>query len=275
MRMNILELIIPLRKEAIMGATAEDVLAEMDISFDGTNDNHGEIDVATTGLEKTIAQLDQVRSTTEELQEQTVALRYEDKVAIINVALDKSNEAQSQISTAKESLLNAKTVLEGAISTLREAQTCIQSLINLATTAPAPVQATPAQIPIIFSGGPPEVILDKYPYGKIKPPSEAALDHICDGHPTKKESGGHLHGTGRPGKTEFPDGWGRLEISEALTAVANLAENPRHRKNGEWYAQGTFQNVTVNAVVQPDGSITAGWPVRGPGVICNPELAER
>jgi Bacterial EndoU nuclease len=131
---------------------------------------------------------------------------------------------------------------------------------DTASTSPAPAT----------TGPPPPFALSGYPYNRPHPISWSDLHHICHGDPDDERKGGHLHGTGRRGKTEFPPDWDEEKASEALTAVATHPGETDERGNGNWYATGTHEGVTVTAVVRPDGSIEAGWPDSGPGVRRNP-----
>jgi hypothetical protein len=96
--------------------------------------------------------------------------------------------------------------------------------------------------------------------------------HILDGE--ADGSGGHRHGTGNPGKTEFPASWDDEKIVDTLLDVAHQPDHPpRHQDwNGRWVTRGTRDDVEVVAVVAPDGRIWSGWPTPGgPGVVKNPK----
>jgi Bacterial EndoU nuclease len=97
------------------------------------------------------------------------------------------------------------------------------------------------------------------------------LTHILDGDST---GGGHRHGTGKPGKTEFPADWDDGQIADTLVDVARrpgLA--PGHQEwNDRWVARGTRDDVEIVVVIARDGRIWSGWPLPGgPGVVKNPE----
>jgi hypothetical protein len=96
--------------------------------------------------------------------------------------------------------------------------------------------------------------------------------HILDGD--ADGSGGHRHGIGNPGKTEFPASWNDEKIINALLDVARQPDHPpRHQEwNDPWVARGTRDDVEVVAVIARDGRIWSGWPTPGgPGVIKNPK----
>src|SRR5215470_6899940 len=52
--------------------------------------------------------------------------------------------------------------------------------------------------------------------------------HILDGDAT---GGGHRHGTGRPGKTEFPAGWDDATITGNIAAVARDPDSVEQQPN--------------------------------------------
>jgi hypothetical protein len=94
--------------------------------------------------------------------------------------------------------------------------------------------------------------------------------HVLDGDST---GGGHRHGTGKPGKTEFPAGWSDEKITDALLDVARRPDKPpvRQDRNDTWLCGGTRANVEVSVVVARSGEVVSGWPEEGgPGVVRNP-----
>jgi Bacterial EndoU nuclease len=96
--------------------------------------------------------------------------------------------------------------------------------------------------------------------------------HILDGD--ADGGGGHRHGIGNPGKTEFPASWNDEKIINALLDVARRPDHsPGHQEwNDRWVARGTRDDVEVVAVVARDGRIWTGWPTPGgPGVVKNPK----
>ena len=96
--------------------------------------------------------------------------------------------------------------------------------------------------------------------------------HILDGD--ADGGGGHRHGVGNPGKTEFPASWNDEKIINALLDVARQPDHsPGHQEwNDRWVARGTRDDVEVVAVVARDGGIWTGWPTPGgPGVVKNPK----
>ena len=94
--------------------------------------------------------------------------------------------------------------------------------------------------------------------------------HILDGD---KTGGGHRHGTGKSGKTEFPASWDDEKIIEKVADVARRPDIPPTYQDWDtWLCTGTRDDVKVWAVVEPDGNILTGWPEEGgPGVVRNPK----
>jgi Bacterial EndoU nuclease len=94
--------------------------------------------------------------------------------------------------------------------------------------------------------------------------------HILDGD---NWGGGHRHGTGRPGKTEFPAGWDDDKIMGNVREVARAPDDlavfqPNHR----WRVHGQRDDVGITVIVLPDGRICSAWPdADSPGVVKNPK----
>ena len=96
--------------------------------------------------------------------------------------------------------------------------------------------------------------------------------HILDGD--ADGSGGHRHGTGIPGKTEFPANWDDKKIIDTVVDVARRPDlPPKHQQwNDHWVTRGTRDDVEVVAVVARDGRIWTSWPTPdSPGVVKNPK----
>jgi hypothetical protein len=86
--------------------------------------------------------------------------------------------------------------------------------------------------------------------------------------------GGHRHGTGKEGKTEFPADWDDEQVSGVIIDVARYPDQPPvyQEWNSRWIVVGTRNNVEVSVVVQSDGRIWTAWPEEGsPGVLRNPK----
>ena len=95
---------------------------------------------------------------------------------------------------------------------------------------------------------------------------------IAHGHPDQDpHEGGHLHGTGKPGVSEFPPGWDERKIAETALAVAHNpdtidwvdpAEEPASRGlyPPYWEARDRVEGMTVTVSVRKSGEITEAWP---------------
>jgi hypothetical protein len=109
------------------------------------------------------------------------------------------------------------------------------------------------------------------PLDALRVTSERAT-HILDGD--ADGSGGHRHGTGRPGKTEFPVSWDDTKITDTVLDVARRPDRPpvQQEWNGRWVARGVRDDVDVVVVIAGDGRIWTCWPLPGgPGVVKNPK----
>jgi len=96
--------------------------------------------------------------------------------------------------------------------------------------------------------------------------------HILDGD--ANDSGGHRHGVGHPGKTEFPASWNDKKIMDNILDVAHRPDQaPTYQNwNGRWLARGKRDDVEIAVVITSDALIWSGWPrPGGPGVVKNPK----
>ena len=96
--------------------------------------------------------------------------------------------------------------------------------------------------------------------------------HILDGD--ANGSGGHRHGVGNPGKTEFPASWNDDKVMDNILDVARRPDQApiQQNWNGRWLARGTRDDVEIAVVITSDGLIWSGWPRLGsPGVVKNPQ----
>src|ERR1700722_850001 len=99
--------------------------------------------------------------------------------------------------------------------------------------------------------------------------------HILDGDADGK--GGHRHGVGNPGKTEFPASWSDKKILDNVHDVARRPDQPPIYQdwNSRWLARGTRDDVEVVVVITGDARIWSGWPrPGGPGVVRNPRRTD-
>ncbi|MGH3740362.1 MAG: EndoU domain-containing protein [Micromonosporaceae bacterium] len=82
-----------------------------------------------------------------------------------------------------------------------------------------------------------------------------------------ESSGGHLHGTGRPDKSEFPPDWDEDKIVHEVIDVARRPDRVTKSYSGDsWLATGVRNEVKIRVVVREDGTIATGYPLDGPGV---------
>lgn len=95
--------------------------------------------------------------------------------------------------------------------------------------------------------------------------------HILDG---EEAGGGHRHGTGKPGKTEFPAAWSDDQIAVDVVDIARSPDEPpvHQNWNDRWRVRGSREGVEIVAIVESDGGIWTAWPLEGgPGVVKNSE----
>jgi hypothetical protein len=95
--------------------------------------------------------------------------------------------------------------------------------------------------------------------------------HILDGEPNG--GGGHRHGTGKPGKTEFPASWPDEKILDKVLDAAQRPDSPPvyQHWNDRWLCVGTRDSVEVSVIVLCSGEVWTAWPEEGgPGVVRNP-----
>jgi hypothetical protein len=96
--------------------------------------------------------------------------------------------------------------------------------------------------------------------------------HILDGEPGG--GGGHRHGVGKPGKTEFPASWDDKKIIGHVVDVARRPDSVPvlQHWNNRWVCSGIRDSVEVTAIVLRSGEIWTAWPEEGgPGVRRNPK----
>jgi hypothetical protein len=95
--------------------------------------------------------------------------------------------------------------------------------------------------------------------------------HILDGDGEGKPGGGHRYGTGKPGKTEFPERWQDEVILAVVEEVARTPDSVERQRDGSWHATGEYDGVRLTAAVLADGRIWTAWPhPGGVGVRQNP-----
>ena len=84
--------------------------------------------------------------------------------------------------------------------------------------------------------------------------------HILEGDAT---GGGHRHGGGSPGKSEFPSDWSDGKIIEEVESVANDPASRRTvQPNGRLRVEGTRDGVDIRVIIDIDGtSIRTAHPI--------------
>jgi Bacterial EndoU nuclease len=93
--------------------------------------------------------------------------------------------------------------------------------------------------------------------------------------PDGSVGGGHWYGSGRAGKTVFPEPWTPERIlEETLDVARNPDRTPAQRQNGTWEVEGTRDGVEIRVVLKPDGTIVTGHPLGGAGVAVNDEYGD-
>lgn len=99
------------------------------------------------------------------------------------------------------------------------------------------------------------------------------LTHILDGD---EHGGGHRHGTGIPGKCEFPREWDDDQIAAAILHTAARPQYVRQKPSGGWEVSRMHDDVTVWAVVRNDGRVWTAYPdPSSPSVTKNPHPRRR
>lgn len=80
-----------------------------------------------------------------------------------------------------------------------------------------------------------------------------------------------MHGTDRPGKTEFPPGWDEDKIIDSVEGVAASPDSyEQDPLDGTWTVRGVRDHVIIVVHMRPSGEIKTGYPEDGPGVRRNP-----
>ncbi len=85
-----------------------------------------------------------------------------------------------------------------------------------------------------------------------------------------KTGGGHMHGVGKPCKTEFPKDWDAQEVIQNVKAIAaNDNLNWKKQSNGYYVAEQAMNGVTIKVVLSREkDSIITAYPVDTPKNDC-------
>jgi RHS repeat-associated protein len=89
---------------------------------------------------------------------------------------------------------------------------------------------------------------------------QKATTHTLDGDAT---GGGHAPGTGIPGKSEFPAGWSRDRIMDAISDVATDPASKTTTAGRTTLVDGTRDGVNIRVVIR-DNRIVTGYPTNLP-----------
>lgn len=97
--------------------------------------------------------------------------------------------------------------------------------------------------------------------------TDARLQHILYGD---RSGGGHLHGVGKPCKSEFPASWDAPKIE---SVVKNIAANDniawKQQDNGYEVTTVRVENVSVRVVIDPaKHQVVTAYPVNGQRNAC-------
>lgn len=115
----------------------------------------------------------------------------------------------------------------------------------------------------------------KTPKNPVDLTDPQARKHILDGDET---GGGHRHGTGKPGKSEFPKDWSDAKILHEISDVATDPNSTWTQQTGSpgakftksgkpvrWKVEGTRDGVDITVIVEPNGKgIITGFPTNTP-----------
>jgi hypothetical protein len=123
---------------------------------------------------------------------------------------------------------------------------------DLAALGQTPVQNPPATPP-------PSVTPHFTPYSR---------EHTLGGDPydtnSRQDAGGHRHGTGSPGKTEFPKTWTDEQVEHAVLTLVDRAVT--NANNGTTYPPGTANATSISAPKTNKNQMrvpVVSWTIRG------------
>jgi hypothetical protein len=218
------------------------------------------IDTLITAIRTTIDQVRDLitgvaasREQATTVRDQVGALGIQNSAAHAAATVDKLEEGLTQAAALSEKL-------EAALAAAEAARTGAGGKSSGGSGPPGPLPTTPKS-----------QVDPNYPRTQPHPISWSDLRHVCHGDENDESKGGHLSGTGRPNKREFPPGWDDEDVRTALVAVATQPESTKPIPSERWSVTGDHRGVTITVVVRADGSIEAGWPVDGAGVKRNPK----
>ncbi|HHK5816701.1 TPA: EndoU domain-containing protein, partial [Serratia marcescens] len=86
--------------------------------------------------------------------------------------------------------------------------------------------------------------------------------HILDGDAT---GGGHRAGTGKPGKSEFPQSWSDEKIMHVISDIATDPNVSRKAgRGGRTIAEAVKEGINVRVIQESNGDIVSGFPTNVP-----------
>ena len=97
------------------------------------------------------------------------------------------------------------------------------------------------------------------------------IEHVLHGEKGEGGKGGHLAGTGRENKTEFPEDWNEENIEQALASVLKKPDSVVIT-GSNIYLRRVVVGVNIQFVlISLKRGLTpfAAYPIGGPGVIQN------
>jgi hypothetical protein len=113
--------------------------------------------------------------------------------------------------------------------------------------------------------------------------SHRAYEPEKQANPSEKPSarrvstgGGHRHGAGRAGSTEFPATWTNDQVIAHIIDVARHPDvNPVWQPNQLWHLRGIRDGVDIIVLMERDGAVLTAWPLAGGrGVQQNPSWSD-
>ncbi|MBL4804342.1 MAG: EndoU domain-containing protein [Alphaproteobacteria bacterium] len=112
----------------------------------------------------------------------------------------------------------------------------------------------------------PEILRPNIPRDEIIL-TQDRITHILDGDFT---GGGHLYGTGRACKSEFPQSWDSEQILETTRRIAaNDNADWRQEENGYFVTEEMVEGVNVRVVLGPEKrSVITSYPINQPRNPC-------
>ncbi|MGH8793207.1 MAG: EndoU domain-containing protein [Stackebrandtia sp.] len=211
------------------------------------------LDAASVEVERGCAEGDQVADF-------LAAAEVRERAAMVSGAADKGREGTNAIAVAKAAL-------DEAIAAAKRAK-------GEGGLTPAPAaSAGPGPAPTRPESGwdsAPDLAASRDAMPRLGEITPGRRSHILNGD-FDGRSGGHRWDSQVPRASKFPRDWDDDKILDAISDVAKSPDYPPStRERGGWICEGTRDGVTIRVVVNRDGSVWTGHPLRGLGVERNP-----